>query len=192
MAKGSKWAMLKGQFPKLELDSDYTYKIETVLNAPVPLEDAKSFAIRFSSDVTEYITTTPLRALDFQTIVKLYNCYREQKEELENLLSVAQLKLEATERMIEEHYEANDLLTQKFDDGSSITVSPDPVVTVEDQQVFYAWVKEDPERIATYKLAEYIHPQTAKAQIKALLEVNKPKPPGIAVFVQSKLTRRSG
>lgn len=192
MAKGSKWAKIKEQYPKLQLDGDYTSKIEAVLNASVPLGDLQTFGERFSSDLTEHFTETPLRALEFENVVRIYNHYRDEKERLENELSTLNLKLEAVEFKIEEHYEANDLLTQKFDDGSSITVAPDPVVSVSDARAFYAWLKEDPTRVAVFKLAEYVHPQTAKAGVKALLELNQPAPPGIDVFYQNKLTRRSG
>lgn len=197
--KGSKWAKIKSQYPKLALDGDYASKIDAVLNSPIPSADiTDEMLLRSSSDVLKQrqlfnlLLETPLRALDFIDVVKIYNLYRDKKEELENELSTLNLKLEAVEFKIEEHYEAHDLLTQKFDDGSSITVAPDPVVSVGDDAAFYAWVKADPDRVSRFKLAEYINPQTAKSGVKELLEKNAPPPPGIEVFYQNKLTRRSG
>lgn len=194
-AKGSKWAKIKTQFPKIALDGDYASKIDAVRNAPVPLCDLNTVpsSIMTAETIVE-VGSTPLRALEFEKVVKVYNLYRDKKEELENELSTINLKIEAVEAGIEEHYEAHDLLTQKFDDGSSLTVSPDPVVTVADDTAFYAWVKADPERVSRFKLAEYINPQTTKSGIKELLEkdVKAALPPGVEVFYQNKLTRRSG
>lgn len=199
-SKGSKWAKIKSQFPKIALDGDYASKIDAVRNSPMPQLDIENGVFEtcpreegLRTEV-EIVLDTPLRALEFTTVVKVYNLYRDKKEELENELSTINLKIEAVEAGIEEHYEAHDLLTQKFDDGSSLTVSPDPVVTVADDTAFYAWVKADPERVSRFKLAEYINPQTTKSGIKELLEkdVKAALPPGVEVFYQNKLTRRSG
>lgn len=183
-SKGSKWAKIKDQYPRIALDSDYSEKIEAVLNSP--MAECELLTIFGVED------KRPLRALPFELIVKIYNYYRDLKENLENELSTIQLMIEAAEFKVIEHYEANDLLTQKFDDGSSITVAPDPVVSVENAQEFYAWIKADPNRIGAFKLAEYVNPQTAKAGVKALLETNQAPPPGVKVFYDNKLTRRKG
>lgn len=186
-SKGSKWAKIKEQYPKLPLDAEYAQKIEAVLNSPVPGCDAIEAGL-----TDQWVKDDPLRTYSIDALVAIYNAWRGDKERLEDELSGVNLKLEAVERMIEEYYDANGLLTQKFDDGTSITVSPDPVVNVEDSQAFYAWVKEDAERVSKFKLAEYINPQTAKAGVKAMLEQNlHTLPPGVKVYYQNKLSRRT-
>lgn len=189
----SKWAKLKSQFPKMPVDADYSEKINAILNAPVPFDDLIGIGETIVPDVT-----VPLRTYALKGVVRVYNYYRDEKERLENELSTLQAKLEAAEFCIEEYYDAHDLLTQKFEDGSSITVAPDPVVNVVDEVAFYAWVLENADRKRDYKMREYVHPGTAKAQVKTRLE-NKELlandtavPPGVKVFYQNKLTRRSG
>lgn len=176
MPKGSKWAKLREQYPKMPMDAEYGERIEVVLNSQwnVGVDDNQA----------------PLRALPFTEHVAIYNMLRERKEHLENQLTEANLFLEAVEQCIAGYYEVHDLLTQKFEDGTSITVAPDPVVTVSNEQEFYDWVKADEQRKADYKLREYIFPATAKSQTKALLENGSEPPPGVSVFYQNKFTRR--
>jgi len=184
VAKGSKWAKLRDQYPKLPLDAEYEQKVEAILNAPIPADD------QVGADI---ITgDQPLRALPLNQVVAFYNLLREDIEELNNQLHALNAKLEACEFKISEHFEANDILTQKFEDGSSITVAPDPVVSVENESQFIGWVSADDARKAQFKLKLTVHPSTTKSEVKKLLEENAEVPPGVRVFYLNKLTRRSG
>lgn len=184
MAKGSKWAKLKEKFKALPMDADYSAKIEAILNSPVPENDL------VQAGLGDLFNDSPMRTLANPEITALYRYWRRQLDDLKAIESVINAQVEAAEQKIAEHFDANDLLTQKFDDGASLTVAPDPIVTVAKESEFYSWVREDANRKAIFNLKEYIHPQTAKAQVKLLLEQNAELPPGIEVNYINKLTLR--
>lgn len=173
MPKGSKWAGLREKYPKMPMDAEYGERVEVVLNSPVPGG-----------------TDVPLRAMPFNEHIQLYNYLRNGLDKLDDLKSEMNLQLEAVEHLIAGYYEAHDILTQKFDDGTSITVAPDPVVSVANETEFYGWLKAEPDRAVDYKMREYVFPATVKSQVKWLLENGGEPPPGVAVFYQNQFTSK--
>lgn len=168
----SKWEWLQGKFPKLAPEQGWQERIDTILNSPA-FPGLKGM----------------VRDLPNPQIVDRYNLARKHKEELEAQVSALNLEIEAYTFLLGERYEDEGVTSKKFADGSTITITvePYPQVKPEGKEDFLNWIKS--EGMESMLTLPY---QTMASMVKARLEGGQMLPPGVDVFLRSKLSRRAG
>jgi len=89
---------------------------------------------------------------------------RREKDRLEDIMSVINLRLEAITQLLVEAYESEDLQTIKLGDGASVSVQLEPYVGVVNKEAFRQWC------LAQHLEREmHLHPSTATALMKERL-----------------------
>lgn len=154
-----KWSKLKDRYPKAPVDGDYQAKIDVVLNTPIM---GKLAARQLKDD-------------DLET---LYLGARERKDEVESLLSVVKLEIEAYEQEFANRFVARGQTTVTFDDGVRLYLRDEPNFII-DENKFYDWRESDPANEAEFPAK--VNTQTLKSRLKSRLEENQPLPPGTGV-----------
>lgn len=116
-------------------------------------------------------------------IATAYNEARQRKEALEDDLSKQDVTVEALLRVLTDALDAAGLTSIRTEQYSFST-SPEPYPSVKDRPVLRAWAQVHmPDSLA-------LPWQTLASVTKAALESGEPVPPGIEVFIKTKLTRR--
>jgi hypothetical protein len=114
-----------------------------------------------------------------------YRKLRRLKAAVEDALSAIQERVDAAEAATIAAYEATGIDTVKFEDGASISSSPQPYAKVTDRDVFRAWV------VGTAYAAQLTLPwMTLNAVTKDLLLAGEALPPGVEVYAKPGLSLR--
>jgi hypothetical protein len=168
-----KWEFLKGKYPKLAPDSDYQEKVRQVQESDYyEVDGAGGPRLREVSDVD---------------LCNWYNNKRRLKDQLEAELKVLELEVQAATQLFVERFESQDVQKIKFQDGTTLSVNPEPYPYVQDQQKLLTWVRQ--QGLESLLTLNY---QTLASLTKERLLEGKPLPEGVDVFLKSKLTRRGG
>lgn len=116
-------------------------------------------------------------------VAEAYNEAREIKESLEEDLSKQNVTVEALLRVLTDALEAAGLTSIRTD-RYSFSTSPEPYPSVIDRPALRAWSQVHmPDSLA-------LPWQTLASVTKAALESGEAIPPGVEVFIKTKLTRR--
>lgn len=169
-----KWTALKGQYPKAPVDGSFLEKIEAVLNAPAPIEVASYL------EVSKGFT---IRDLNDSQIVALYKSKDKFKEQLAEQIKVLNLEIAAYTHILTERFDDEGEQTKVFEDGTRVTITPQPEPYVTDGTALRNWVvKEEMEELLTLSAS------SMKKLAKEALENGKPLPPGTDVYLRDQLT----
>jgi hypothetical protein len=123
----------------------------------------------------EGFTTTP-------TIAKLYADLRAEKDELEEQVSKAALRLEAAKQLLVDHMESDGITSLRLDTGRVLSTWVEPYVNVQDPEAFRLWcIEQGLER----KMV--LHHSTTASLVKERLQAGEPEPPGIMLYAKSVL-----
>jgi hypothetical protein len=116
-------------------------------------------------------------------LAEAYEDLRLEKEALEQLLSDVNLRISATEQLIEKRWAEEDMIDfHMASTGSKITSQPDVHVKIEDHDRFETWAKEH-----GYEKLFRLPWQTAAKIVKELILDAKPEPPGAKATVRKKI-----
>lgn len=178
MAKASKWAFLKGKYPTIAMDADWFAQIDAVLNSVVVTGESED-------DIIEGRVT--VRDLPDNALASRYNGVRTAKAELEARISMMNVEIAAYERLFETRFEDEGISSKKFEDGTLISITPQPSVQIEDRQAVLDWIRETKqEELLTFNSS------TMAALVKQLILDGKVLPPGINVNMSSRFSKSGG
>jgi hypothetical protein len=128
-----------------------------------------------------------------EALGELYNQVREEKEEIEAVLSDVALQLEAINQLVIERMQDQGLSSLKLAAGGSFIIADKPQVSTEDKSKVREWFKKN-------GLEEMlsVHPSTLTSFVSGILEdpidptTGNPKatPDGIKVYMRTTLSRR--
>ena len=165
----SKWATFRKLYPKAPIEATAFDAMNAVLDAPA-----------FQGE-----DTTRVRDLNNTQLKGLYVQVRQQIDELDAKLSVLNVQKNALTYLFTERFEEDDVTSMKFDDGVMLSEAPEPYPNVKDRATLIAWVKETgQEELLTLNF------QTLASMCKQLLLDGKPIPPGVDIYMKSKLSAR--
>lgn len=118
-------------------------------------------------------------------LAKEYRALRLDREALDAQLAALNARLTAVEQLLWDSYEQDGLSSVKLDDGSSVSVQPEPAAQVQDRDALRAWaVANGMERALTLPW------QTVNAVTKQRLLDGDPLPDGVAATVRTKTVLR--
>ena len=165
----SKWATFRKLYPKAPIEATAFDAMNAVLDAPA-----------FQGE-----DTTRVRDLNNTQLKGLYVQVRQAIDELDAKLSVLNVQKNALTYLFTERFEEDDVTSMKFDDGVMLSEAPEPYPNVKDRATLIAWVKETgQEELLTLNF------QTLASMCKQLLLDGKPIPPGVDIYMKSKLSAR--
>lgn len=110
---------------------------------------------------------------------------RDQKDNLDEQMSVVNLELEAVSQLLVDAYEAEGVETVKLDRGPSVSVQMEPQIRVLDKEQFRLWCLDngmEREMVLPY--------QTSNGLVKARLLNGEPNPEGADVAARPKIVVR--
>lgn len=126
-------------------------------------------------------------ALDASTLAALYEEVRLEKNQIDDELSEANLKLEAVEQMVVKEFDACNITTVKTKTGSSIRAEVHPHAVVTNKEIFRLWCLDN-----GYAEQMTLPWATTNALVKErILEAEK-DPPGIEVVAMPRVVFRKG
>lgn len=165
----SKWATFRKLYPKAPIEATAFDAMNAVLDAPA-----------FQGE-----DTTRVRDLNNTQLKGLYVQVRQQIDELDAKLSVLNVQKNALTYLFTERFEEDDVTSMKFDDGVMLSEAPEPYPNVKDRATLVAWIKSTgQEDLLTLNF------QTLASMCKQLLLDGKPIPPGVDIYMKSKLSAR--
>lgn len=115
--------------------------------------------------------------LPLSTLAKMYVAAREEYAQVDKLLKAIGVKLEATEQLLVQTMEAEDVSSLKLDTGRSISTWIEPYPQVTDQEAFRQWCVEN-----GLERSLRLWPATTTSLVKQRLMDGKPEPPGITIY----------
>ena len=125
------------------------------------------------------VGTTPVE------LAKMYRQRRKAKDELDAKLSIAEVELTAVVQRIAVVFEAQDVTSIKLDDGSSVSLQPEPYAQIEDREAFRAWCQTN-----GFERAMILPWQTMNALTKERLLSGEAEPDGVKAFSRTKIVLR--
>ena len=165
----SKWATFRKLYPKAPIEATAFDAMNAVLDAPA-----------FQGE-----DTTRVRDLNNTQLKGLYVQVRQQIDELDAKLSVLNVQKNALTYLFTERFEEDYVTSMKFDDGVMLSEAPEPYPNVKDRATLVAWIKSTgQEDLLTLNF------QTLASMCKQLLLDGKPIPPGVDIYMKSKLSAR--
>ena len=165
----SKWATFRKLYPKAPIEATAFDAMNAVLDAPA-----------FQGE-----DTTRVRDLNNTQLKGLYVQVRQQIDELDAKLSVLNVQKNALTYLFTERFEEDNVTSMKFDDGVMLSEAPEPYPNVKDRATLVAWIKSTgQEDLLTLNF------QTLASMCKQLLLDGKPIPPGVDIYMKSKLSAR--
>lgn len=164
-----KYESFRKLYPKVPLEATAFERINAVLDAPAYPEDG---ALR-------------VRDLDNTKLQELYVMARKAMEPLEARLKVLGIQVDALEYLFHERMEEDDMTSIKFANGMTLGSSVEPYPSVNDRAVLMGWVKSTgQEELLT------LNYQTLATIVKTAILEGKELPPGVDVFMKTKMTAR--
>ena len=160
-----KWSHLKSSLPAFENpDSEWMDKVR-----------ARSGEIKAE------------HGADWKPVVRGYEASRGEKDALDSRIKELNVEIKAYEILILDRMDGEGASSIRTTDGALYYVLDEPRASVEDRAAVRAWFEE-------HGMAEVLAPpwQTLNAICKDRLERNEPLPPGVRVFMDTKLGRRKG
>ena len=160
-----KWSHLKSSLPAFEnLDSEWIEKVQ-----------ARSCGIKGE------------HGADWKLVVSGYEAARGEKDVLETRIKELNIEIKAHELLILDRMDGEGATSIRTTNGALYYVIDEPRASVEDRAAIRVWFEE-------HGMAEVLAPpwQTLNAICKDRLERNEPLPPGVRVFMDTKLGRRKG
>lgn len=174
MAKVHKWAFLKGKYPTIPMDADWMSKIDMVLDTEIERGESDD---DFASKVT-------VRDLSDAALARRYNEVRGAKDELEAKVAVMNIEIAAYQRLFEQRFEDEGISSKLFEDGTRVTISPEPQVQIEDRAAILEWIHETGQQeLLTFNSS------TMAALVKNCILEGKVLPPGVNVNMSSRFSR---
>lgn len=195
MAKTTKYGALAGVLPKLASDgsADYQAKVSAIKQRIMTREGTQVvFALREAVDQRAAASAEALssignvvrdRPCTAPTLAALYSEVRGAKEELEALLSEANLVLEAVSQCMTDQMEAEDVTSLRLANGRTVSVSLEPYAVVKDKDAVRTWVDGDPD----LRKALTLPWQTLNALCKERLLAGEALPQGVEAFMKTKV-----
>ena len=164
-----KYESFRKLYPKLPMESTAFDRINAVLDAPAYPEDG---AIR-------------VRDLDNTKLQELYVQVRQAIDAETERLKVLTTQCDALVYLFTERMEEDDITSIKFTNGVTIGSSVEPYPNVTDRSILNSWIKETgQEELLT------LNYQTLASLIKQAILEGKDLPPGVDVYMKTKLTAR--
>lgn len=126
---------------------------------------------------------------EFKSTVDLARYYRDLRQDIEDLEEAVKelnVELEATQQLVHERYEAEELTSLKLSDGGSVSVQEEPYAQVVDPALFRTYCLTDPDLRQQVSLPW----QTTNAMVKQSLLEGQDYPPGVKAYIKPKLVWR--
>jgi hypothetical protein len=121
-------------------------------------------------------------ALSSSSLALLYRQQRQEKEEIEAQLSLANLDLEAITQLLTDRYEIDEISSVSLDDGDTVRVDLEPYAKIEDAQKLWDWAKaNDMER------SMQLPWQTVNSMMKEMLLQGMNEPDGVVAYQRPKI-----
>jgi hypothetical protein len=156
-----KYDKLKGKLPAFQQEPSFQQKVD----------EAKS----------EYL------ALEPSDLARTFSSVKQRKKSFEDLISIANIELEALSQMLVENFEVTGLSKFQLSTGETCYQQTEPYSSVMDQEALLAWVKKEKMQ-ALLSLAW----ATMNALNKERLVAGKAPLPGTAVFLKTSVRLRGG
>lgn len=167
--------------PRLEALPPEDLNFQQRVDAAV--EDVRNGSIKFVP--LEGFEPWPVPDLTATELAKLYVACRKYKDVLEEREKGINLMIAAIVQAMSKSFEGEGVNSVKLDSGDSVSISPEPVVKVEDPQAFRKWcVDEGMSDMLT------LHSKTTEGLVKKRLLEGQPEPPGIKAYFRDKVTWR--
>lgn len=175
----SKWATFRKLYPKAPIEATAFDAMNAVLDAPAYPVEVEGDLNLITAD------TTRVRDLNNTQLKGLYVQVRQAIDELDAKISVLNVQKNALTYLFTERFEEDDVTSMKFDDGVMLSEAPEPYPNVKDRATLVAWIKSTgQEDLLTLNF------QTLASMCKQLLLDGKPIPPGVDIYMKSKLSAR--
>lgn len=144
-----------------------------------PLDGGEKYQERVNAAKTEFsgLGPTPLA----ETYLKL----RNERDEMEKVRSKLDCRIVALEQLITDSFEANGLEMVRLQGGGSVATEVEPYAAIEDPVAVRQWVVE---RGLESRLT--LPWQTLNSETKDMLLSEGKVPPGVKLFVRTKVVKR--
>ena len=174
-----KWSSFKDQYPALPLDAERQDKINAVLDAE---HDCGALNPLMAGQKMK------VRNMPNHLVATVYNALRQKKDKLVEDLSVLELEIEALTQLFVTRFEDEGIQSQRFEDGTLLSITDAPYPIVKDKLALREWV--DKQGLSDMLSLNY---QTLASLVKERLsgQVNEPLPNGVDVYMKTTLTRRT-
>jgi len=156
-----KYDKLKGKLPAFEQEPSFQQKVEEYKSKCLQLETSE--------------------------LVKMFSSVRQTKKNLEEVISKANIELEALSQLLVENFEASGLTKITLESGLSCFQQTEPYSSVIDQASLLLAVKK--EKLQNLLTLSW---QTMNALNKERLVAGQPPLPGTAVFLKTSIRLRGG
>lgn len=165
-----KWTYLKGDYEKVPVDQTWLDRVNDILNKPKSDDPADG----------------RLRDVPNAELAKIFTQAKAQKEILEGQLADVNLHIEAYTKLFVDRFDEDGVSKMTFDDGTTISINPEPYPTVKDREALLKWVRANGmEELLTLQY------QTMAKIVKEAIEGGQALPDGVEVFLKDKLSRRT-
>jgi hypothetical protein len=147
-------AVLKAILPRFEQPPDYQAKVE--------------------------VAKSDYQALSAPELVRAFSMQRHEKHNLEDLIKVHNVHLEALSQLIIETLEAEGIQKLTTDGGETVYINTESYATVTNKGLLMGWIAEQ-------DLAELlsINFRTLNSLVKEMLTQGKEVPAGVSVFLKT-------
>jgi len=146
---------------------------------PMPIEGGEKYQVRINKAKTEFAgqTSTALAAT--------FRRLRDERDALEETRSALDCRIKATEQLITDAYDAEGIEKVDLTGGVSVATEVEPYASTEDPEAVRAWAIE---RGLGGKMS--LPWQTLNSEVKEMLLNGEAPPPGVKLFVRTKVALR--
>ena len=136
-------------------------------------------------DKVEEVKSEISKRFTSKEFLKCYCEMRKVKDEARDLLSAANLELEAVSQLLIEQFETEGIESKKLDTGESLGIHPEPYPVINDPEKFRVWCLEQ-----GLEQSMKLPWQSTAAIVKERLLGGEPEPPGVSTFANNKIIFR--
>ena len=119
---------------------------------------------------------------------------RQAKDDLEAKIKDENLSIEATQQMLLEIMEGEDLTNLKLTNGASLSIKDDVYCTVANKEAFYAWIESTGQQdllTVNYMTMSSLVKKRMTGEV-AIFQGEEPVPPGIETYFKQSIMVRGG
>jgi hypothetical protein len=157
----------------------WTALMQSMKPEKLPIDGGPKYQERVDAAKVEFAGIGPT------LLAARYRALRDERDVLERTRSVLDCRIRATEQLIEDSFSANGLELVRLADGSSVATEVEPYGSVEDPDMVRAWAMKHG---LSAKLS--LPWQTLNSELKEMLLTDGTVPPGVKLFVRTKVVLR--